>query len=86
MPRSPEVQIFVDGREVTAYEDDTVATVLLVTGTASFHLGVDQSPRFPFCNMGTCFECTVTIDARQLQRACLTPIRAGMQVQTGEGG
>ncbi|KAA1380708.1 (2Fe-2S)-binding protein [Aeromicrobium fastidiosum] len=83
-PDARRVQIVVDDVEVTAFEGDTVATALLAGGITAFHRGVDLTPRTPFCNMGTCFECTVTIDDRRLRRACVTPVRPGMRVETGE--
>jgi D-hydroxyproline dehydrogenase subunit gamma len=38
--------------------------------------------RAPFCGMGICFECRVQIDGKAQQRACMTPVREGMQVST----
>ena len=38
--------------------------------------------RAPFCGMGICFECRVCIDGVAQQRACMTPVRDGMQVIT----
>src|SRR5262249_38236731 len=32
--------------------------------------------------MGVCFDCLVTVDGRPNQRACLTAVRAGMDVRT----
>lgn len=84
IPNSTSFEITVDAHSVTAFEGDTVATVLLAEGVTQFHRGVDDLPRMPFCNMGTCFECTVTIDDQQLRRACLTPVHPGMRVTTGE--
>lgn len=42
-------------------------------------------PRAPFCAMGVCFECALTVDGVPLVRACQEPVRAGMTVQTGRG-
>src|SRR5678816_2490993 len=36
--------------------------------------------RGPFCGMGACFDCRVTVDGRPNQRACLTKVDAGMEV------
>jgi sarcosine oxidase subunit alpha len=41
-------------------------------------------PRIPLCNMGTCFECGVTVDGVPLTRSCLTTVRDGMRVETSE--
>jgi predicted molibdopterin-dependent oxidoreductase YjgC len=42
---------------------------------------VSGEPRGPFCGMGVCFECEVTVDERVV-RACLTPATDGMVVTT----
>jgi NADH dehydrogenase/NADH:ubiquinone oxidoreductase subunit G len=34
-----------------------------------------------FCGIGVCFDCLVTVDGSQI-RACVTPVRDGMQVST----
>jgi predicted molibdopterin-dependent oxidoreductase YjgC len=38
------------------------------------------APRGMFCAIGTCFECLVSADGA-IVRACVTPARAGMQVE-----
>ncbi len=40
------------------------------------------APRGPFCGMGVCFDCLVTVDGRPSQRACLTKVEAGMDVRS----
>jgi sarcosine oxidase subunit alpha len=33
--------------------------------------------------MGVCFDCAMTIDGQAGLRACMTPVRDGMSVETG---
>lgn len=82
-PAGESFEITVDAEPVRAYAGDTLATALLAAGITRFRTGVDRSPRMVLCNMGTCFECTVTVDDAPLQRACLAPARPGMVVATG---
>jgi len=35
--------------------------------------------------MGICFECRVTVDGDPHRRACLEPVRDGMEVETDGG-
>jgi len=70
---------------VPCHEGDTVAAALLVAGIHEFGTTRDGDPRQPFCNMGTCFDCAVTIDGRPLIRACITPVRNGMDVTSTKG-
>ena len=42
-------------------------------------------PRAPYCLMGVCFDCLVTIDGVGSRQACLVPVREGMAVETQQG-
>lgn len=83
--RGKDLDITFDGRVVPCHEGDTVAAALLVAGIYEFGTTRDGDPRQPFCNMGTCFDCAVTIDGRPLIRACITPVRNGMDVTSTKG-
>ena len=81
---SPMVTVTVDGDPVQAYPGETVATVLLAAGRQTFrHTDHLHARRGLFCGMGVCFDCLVTIDGQPNVRACMTPVYAGMMVETG---
>ena len=70
--RPQPVTIQVNGRDVTAYEGESLATALLAADVVRV-----------YCNMGVCFDCLVEIDddGRPLRvRACLTAVRAGLRI------
>ncbi len=46
---------------------------------------ISNSPRGPYCLMGVCFECLVTIDGIGNRQGCMTPVREGMRVETQRG-
>jgi predicted molibdopterin-dependent oxidoreductase YjgC len=76
----------VDGRTIAAAPGDTVAAALLAAGVTGFcRSPVSQAVRAPYCGMGVCFECRVTIDGVGGCQACLTSVRDGMEVVTGIG-
>lgn len=88
--RPQAVTILVNGKEVSAYEGETVATALIAAGVLTMsrddsHIGSGR-PRSPFCNMGVCFDCLLEIaegssDSAPLRlRACLVPVRAGLRI------
>ena len=78
------VSILVDGAEVVAAEGDSVAAALLLAGMSTFRrMAKDHAPRGPYCGMGVCFDCLVTIDGEPNRQACLTPVREGLRVETG---
>lgn len=74
------VFIHLDGRELAAYEGQSLAAALLAAGVRVYGRRVDGSPRGPYCNMGMCFECVLTVDGQPGVRACLTPVKSGMRV------
>ena len=84
--KRPTVQIFVDGTAIEARAGDTVSAALLASGRdvrrASAVSGV---PRLPYCMMGVCFDCLVTIDGVGNRQGCLVPVTAGMQIEIQKG-
>ena len=76
----------VDGREIRARDGDTVAAALLAAGIKHIRTTpVSGKPRAPYCLMGVCFDCLVTIDGVGSRQACLVPVREGMSVETQQG-
>jgi predicted molibdopterin-dependent oxidoreductase YjgC len=80
------VTFTVDGRSATARADDTVAAALLANGVEVCRTTpVSGAPRAPYCMMGVCFECLVSIDGTGNRQGCLVSIKEGMQVETQKG-
>ncbi|MGB0504725.1 MAG: (2Fe-2S)-binding protein [Pikeienuella sp.] len=75
-----EMQLTLDGGQISARPGDTVAAAMLASGAAWTKNAIDDTARAPFCMMGLCFECLVEIDGRPSQRACITQAREGMIV------
>ncbi len=81
-----DVVISVDGARVTAQAGDSVAAALLAAGlTPTRTTPVSGAPRAPYCMMGVCFECLVTVDDVGNRQGCLVPVREGMRVETQKG-
>ena len=80
------VRIVADGREVVAVSNASVAAALLDANVHAFRSSTTGEPRGPLCGMGVCHECRVTIDGVPHRRACLVPVREGMDVRTGAAG
>lgn len=83
--RGPGLTLTLDGRPVTAYEGETVATVLLAEGHAATRRTATGAPRGVFCGIGVCFDCLVVVDGVPNTRACVTWVRAGMAVARQDG-
>lgn len=82
-PAEP-VRIRFDGTEIEALPGETVAAALAAADIVAVRQARSGAPRGPFCGMGVCFDCLVTIDGKPNQRACLTKIEAGMDVRSAQ--
>jgi predicted molibdopterin-dependent oxidoreductase YjgC len=79
--RGEPFQITVDGKPVTAYAGETIATVLLASGFRIFrHTARQGEPRSVFCGIGICYDCLVTVNNVPNQRACMTFAKPGLAV------
>jgi sarcosine oxidase subunit alpha len=80
------MRLLVDGRPITAQSGDSVAAALLAADVLVCRTSaVSGAPRAPYCMMGVCFECVVTIDGEGSRQACLIPVRDGMRIDTQRG-
>ncbi|MFL5261281.1 MAG: 2Fe-2S iron-sulfur cluster-binding protein, partial [Anaeromyxobacteraceae bacterium] len=80
---APDCAILVDGHRVLAREGESVTSALLAAGeplitrSAKYH-----RPRGPFCLSSSCASCLVRVGGVPNVRACETPCREGLQVET----
>jgi glycine/D-amino acid oxidase-like deaminating enzyme len=74
------VRFTFEGRDVEALPGETIAAALSAAGIVALRHTAGGAPRGLWCGMGACFDCVVTVDGRQGQRACLVKAEAGMQV------
>ena len=80
------VRIVVDGSEVACRAGDSVAAALFASGRdACRDTVVGNMPRGPYCMMGVCYDCLVTIDGQPNRQACMTPVAEGMAVERQRG-
>jgi predicted molibdopterin-dependent oxidoreductase YjgC len=75
-----------DGEEIAAAEGQSIAAALLAAGRRVWRWTAERGePRGLFCGMGVCYDCLVEVDGRPNQRACQTPVVAGMRVRSQHG-
>ena len=80
------VSLTVDGRVVEAREGETVAAAMLAAGIDSCRTTpVGGVPRAPYCMMGVCFDCLVTVDGVGNRQGCMVRVREGMAIETQRG-
>ena len=81
-PTGAPIRLSFDGREIEAIQGETIAAALAASGIVAVREARSGAPRGPFCGMGVCFDCLVTVDGRPSQRACLTKVESGMAVSS----
>jgi predicted molibdopterin-dependent oxidoreductase YjgC len=80
------VAVTIDGEPFEARAGDSVAAALLASGrVASCITPIAGAPRGPFCMMGACFDCLVTLDGVPNQQACMVSVAPGMRIETQRG-
>ena len=70
-----------DGRMVAASSGQSVTAALLQHGLVTHGFSRTNAVRGPFCGIGGCQECLLTIDDRTSQRGCMTRVADGMRVE-----
>jgi hypothetical protein len=75
------VTIRIDGAAHTALEGQSLAGLLMSLQIPA-RASVNGEPRTPFCGMGVCGECRVSVDRDAAVLACLVGCRDGMSVET----
>lgn len=79
------VSLQINQVEVTVPKGSSVWSAMAYAGETTTRLAsVAEQERSAYCAMGVCFECLVEIDGMPNRQACLTEVRAGMQVKRQE--
>jgi len=81
MPDQVSVTVTVNGSPVAVASGATVAVAIIMAGQAC-RISGNGEPRGPFCGMGICFECRVTINRVPHVRSCQVLCEQGMDVVT----
>ena len=85
LERGSAVTLTLDGRPVTGYEGESIATVLYAEGHVATRSTRSGAPRGVYCGMGVCFDCLVVVDGIPNTRACVTWVCEGMEVSRQDG-
>lgn len=79
------VKFTFDGKECSALEGEVISTALFANGIKIFSRHKkDDGPQGIFCANGQCAQCSVIADGLTV-KSCVTPVRAGMKVETLRG-
>ena len=84
--RGRPVTFTFDGHQVEAHQGETIAAALVAAGHTAFRRSIRLGrERGFFCGIGRCSSCNVIVDGVPDVRACVTPVREGMEVRTQHG-
>jgi sarcosine oxidase subunit alpha len=79
--RNECVTIVVNGREIEAYEGETVLAALQASGFKALNKSKKLGdPRGALCGMGVCYGCLVSINGVQNQRSCMVEVEDKMEI------
>ena len=79
------VTIYFEGEPLRVPKNMTVAAAVLEAAHGWTRNTCQGHRRGPYCHMGVCYECLMTIDGVPNQQACLIPVAEGMRVQRQQG-
>jgi D-hydroxyproline dehydrogenase subunit gamma len=80
------VTVYVCGEAVVLHKGESAAAAALLANlSATRSTAVSGTPRAPYCMMGVCFECLMTIDGIPSQQGCLVQVREGMRIDRQDG-
>lgn len=79
---SNHIDILIDGETHHVPPDVSVAAALLMSSPRVRTTALSGRPRGPFCMMGVCFDCLVSIDDMPNQRSCMIKVKQGMCIET----
>ena len=83
LKKGPLVEFEHDGRTLEGYEGETIAAALHAAGVRVLRHSIKLGrPRGFFCAIGRCSSCLMTVDGVPNVMTCVTPLKAGMRVET----
>ena len=81
-----KVTLYYNGEPIEALEGEPIASALMNAGIRVFRTTAKRhEPRGIFCAIGRCTDCVMIVDGKPNVRTCITPLAAGMHVQTQYG-
>lgn len=80
------VTITFNGTEYIGLENESIAATLLANNVRILRYSEKANkPRGIFCGIGHCYECRVTVNGERSVRACITPVKDKMQIESQKG-
>jgi len=86
IPQGKLVAFTYNGKTLEGYEGEPIAAALRAAGVMTHrYTAKKHEPRGVFCAIGRCTDCVMVVDGMPNVRTCITPLKAGMTVETQYG-
>ncbi len=84
--KGQRVSFLLDGKEMEGFAGEPIAIALRNSGVLVHRYTAKRAePRGIFCAIGRCNDCVMIVDGTPNVRTCVTPLQAGMNVETQYG-
>lgn len=84
--RGKVVDFTLDGKSMSGVEGEPIAMALQDAGIKVHRYTAKRNePRGVFCAIGRCTDCVMVVDGVPNVRTCITPLKAGMRIETQHG-
>lgn len=84
--RDKKITFTYNGREIKAYEGETIAAALHAAGIRVLKTSNKYDrPRGLFCAIGNCSSCHMVVDKVPHVKTCITEVKEGMVVEDESG-
>ncbi|MBQ3784121.1 MAG: (2Fe-2S)-binding protein [Lachnospiraceae bacterium] len=84
--KGEEVHFSFDGQDLTGFAGESIAAALKAAGVMIHrYTAKEHKPRGIFCAIGRCTDCVMIVNGQPNVRTCITPLEAGMVIQTQYG-
>ena len=84
--KGTEVEFTYNGETMKGREGEPIAAALRAAGVITHRYTTkSHKPRGIFCAIGRCTDCVMVVNGKANVRTCVTPLEAGMAVETQYG-
>ena len=79
-PQDNAVTVYIDDKPFMAVAGEPIANVLLNEGFSAVYTAPNGKSRGPYCMMGVCFDCIITLQDGRVEQACQTYAEDGIRL------
>ncbi len=80
------VSFTFNGEAMEGYAGESIAAALHANGVMELGKSAElHRPRGFYCAIGNCSSCSMVVDGVPNVKTCVTPLKAGMRVETQQG-